>query len=119
MNSLIKFFEDRVQKCRDTLIVKAKEYATDDRLHNFMVSADFMGVSPEQACLSFMTKHLVSISDMCGDSTQGKSHTLEIWDEKIGDALNYLFLLSALVCRDAVYLGEIPDEEEKIIKGGQ
>lgn len=108
-----QIFEDRVQKCRDTLIVKAKEYATDDRLHNFMVSADFMGVSPEQACLSFMTKHLVSISDMCGDSTQGKSHTLEIWDEKIGDALNYLFLLSALVCRDAVYLGEIPDEEEK------
>lgn len=95
-----EIFEEQVQRCRDVLVVKAKEYATDDRLHNFMVAAEFMGISPEQACLSFMTKHLVSISDLCKDATNNKPHSREIWDEKIGDALNYLFLLSAIIRRN-------------------
>ena len=92
--------EEQMQKCKDTLIVKAAEYSTEDRLHNFMVASEFMGVSPEQVCLGFLSKHLVSISDMCMQSSQGGHYTELLWDEKIGDSINYLLLLSAIIRRE-------------------
>lgn len=36
---------DRIQKCIDTLGVKANEYATSDRLHNFKVAGVLQGCS--------------------------------------------------------------------------
>ena len=43
------------------------------------------------------TKHFVSISDMCQD---GKPHSIDMWNEKITDAINYLFLLKGLVVEE-------------------
>ncbi len=75
--------------------MKAKEYASDeDRLHNFKVAAAFNSQTPEQACWGFLTKHLVSLADMVAS---GKEYNFGAWDEKIGDALNYLFLLDAII----------------------
>lgn len=88
-------FEDAVQQCRSVLVVKAKEYASDDdRLHNFKKAAALTGGTPEQALWGFLVKHLISISDMV---ESGKDYPDAIWDEKVGDALNYLFLLRAQV----------------------
>lgn len=88
-------FEQTVQNCRDVLVNKAKEYASDgDRMHNFKVAGRFNGRSPEQELWGFLTKHLVSLTDMV---QSGEYYPAEKWDEKLGDALNYLFLLRALV----------------------
>lgn len=88
-------FEIITQNMQNVLINKAKEYATDeDRLHNFKVAAQVIGGTPEEACWAFMTKHLVSIRDMV---LSNKEYSPEVWDEKVGDALNYLVLLRALV----------------------
>lgn len=88
-------FENQVQKCRDVLVNKAKEYASDgDRMHNFKIAARFNGRTPEQELWSFLTKHLVSLTDMV---QSGDYYPPEAWDEKLGDALNYLFLLRALL----------------------
>lgn len=92
-----EIFEEQVQRSRETLGFKAKEYATTDRLHNFKVAAEYLGMSPEQACLAFATKHFVSIADMCHNVTHGETYDLSVWNEKIGDAINYLFLLRAIV----------------------
>lgn len=82
----------------DTLLDKAKEYATDgDRLHNFKVAAATQGISPVQALGGMMCKHTVSVYDMIGT---GKEYPLELWEEKIKDSINYLFLLWALVQED-------------------
>lgn len=79
----------------DTLLAKAKEYATDgDRLHNFKVAADVQGISPTAALAGMMAKHTVSVYDMIGT---GQVYPLELWEEKIKDSINYLFLLWALV----------------------
>lgn len=87
-------FENTVQKCRDVLVEKAKEYASDhDRMHNFKKAAHFNGRTPEQELWSFLTKHLVSLTDMV---QSGKHYPSEVWDEKLGDFLNYGFLLRAL-----------------------
>jgi hypothetical protein len=88
-------FRDTFDKAARVLLAKADEYASDeDRLHNFKLAKYVMGVdTPEQACWAFLTKHLVSIRDMVNS---GEHYSPEIWDEKIGDAINYLILLKAL-----------------------
>jgi hypothetical protein len=79
----------------DTLMHKAKEYATDgDRLHNFKVAAAIQGVSPKEALAGMMAKHTVSVYDMIGS---GEDYPLDLWEEKIKDSINYLFLLWALI----------------------
>lgn len=79
----------------DTLTAKAAEYATDgDRLHNFKVAAAVQGISPTAALAGMMAKHTVSVYDMIGD---GEVHPMELWEEKIKDSINYLFILWALL----------------------
>ena len=89
-----KAFEEQVERCREVLVNKAREYATEDRLHNFKVAAALQGISPEAALAGFLAKHIVSIFDM---TPTPKSHSRAQWDEKITDALNYLFLLNAII----------------------
>ena len=76
------------------MVNKAKEYATQDRLHNFKVAAELQGVSPVQALAGMMAKHTVSVYDMC---LSGKTFQIELWNEKITDHMNYLLLLQGLV----------------------
>ena len=89
--------EDRIASIRSTLSTKADEYATTwDVLHNFRAGASFTMLSMETTLWGFMTKHLVSLRDMI-QSRQVKQYTMEQWDEKIGDTINYLILLEAIV----------------------
>ena len=89
-----QIMEDQFQRCRQVLIVKAKEYATEDRLHNFRVAAALQSCTELQALAGMMAKHTVSVYDMTRD---GKPHPLELWEEKITDSINYLLLLRAMV----------------------
>lgn len=48
--------------------------------------------------MGMLTKHLVSLSDMCGKTESlGATYPVAAWEEKIGDAINYLVLLEAIV----------------------
>lgn len=88
-------FERQIEQCRDTLLTKSREYATDeDKLHNFKVAAVIVQGTPEQALWGFLAKHLVSLSDMVHSDD---FYPTGVWDEKIGDAMNYLVLLRACV----------------------
>lgn len=87
--------EHRIDLIRSVLKSKADEYATNgDRLHNFRVIAALNGVSMESANWSLACKHLVSIRDM---ALSGKPYSWDLWREKVGDAINYLILLEAIV----------------------
>jgi hypothetical protein len=76
------------------LITKAREYATEDRLHNFKVAAALQGCTPAQALAGMMAKHTVSVYDM---ARNGREYPQALWDEKITDSINYLLLLAAVV----------------------
>lgn len=77
-----------------TLAHKSKEYGLGDRLHNFKVAAAMQGTTPENALLGMLAKHLVSVVDLC----QGRlTNTEQMANEKIGDAINYLILLEAVL----------------------
>jgi len=84
----------QIKRSLDVLVVKAKEYATDDRLHNFKVAAVLQHETPVQALQGMLIKHTVSINDMCNS---GFPYHIEVWNEKITDSINYLLLLSALI----------------------
>ena len=92
-----KVLEDRVKRCIDTLSVKADEYATTDRLHNFKVAGEIQNCTPITALAGMMAKHTVSVYDLIQRYESGFEVSEELWNEKIGDSINYLLLLTALI----------------------
>lgn len=73
---------------------KSAGYSTsEDRLHNFRTAAALNGTTMEQALWGMLTKHIVSLRDMV---QTGHPHSPDLWDEKIGDAINYLAILRAI-----------------------
>ncbi|QYC53975.1 hypothetical protein SEA_NITHYA_54 [Gordonia phage Nithya] len=91
--------ETTLNDVRQTLHAKGVEYVPggeeQDRFHNFEISAAFNQQRSTEALWGFLTKHLVSLSDMVKvDSTD---HTMEKWEEKIHDAIIYLILLKGIV----------------------
>ena len=102
MNSeqFARIFDKQVQRCSETLLGKAAEYATDDdRLHNFNTAAALTGETPQQALGGFMVKHTVSVYDLIAD--EPNKHDMALWDEKITDHINYLILLKAVITEAA------------------
>lgn len=90
-----QILEDQIASMRKVLSSKAKEYADDsDRLHNFMIAADLNDCTTDQALWGFLTKHIVSLRDMVYNN---EMLPMEMWEEKIGDTINYLILLKAVV----------------------
>jgi len=94
---------ERINKIQATLCSKAKEYASDsDRLHNFKVAAKLSSTieTPEQALFGMLRKHLVSVIDIIDNTAKNVFPSVGLRDEKIGDAINYLILLEALLIDD-------------------
>jgi hypothetical protein len=89
--------EKRIDLVRQTLLAKHKEYAKDDNVfRNFDEAAGGLSLHSTSAEVlwSYMTKHLVSIKDIVSDNTPV---TNEVVSEKIGDVINYLILLEAML----------------------
>lgn len=110
-----KVFDETIEKSRKVLVEKASEYATDfNRLHNFHSGSGLTGNTPEQVCWGFAVKHIVSISDMVAadERYEPSKFSLSQWDEKIGDALNYLILLRALIVEGATHFDDLSESTE-------
>ena len=88
---------NRIETCKSVLCSKAEEYATDDRLHNFKVAGKLQKCTAVKALGGMMAKHTVSVYDLIDDYEQGKAISKEMWTEKIGDSINYLLLLTAML----------------------
>ena len=90
--------ERRIAAIREILLVKAKEYARNgDRLHNFKRASALLKCTPERALCGMLTKHIISVYDMVDDLERGVWTARSVWDEKIGDMINYAILLEALI----------------------
>lgn len=91
--------DDLMLKCKDILVIKAAEYAKEDRLHNFKLAAKLEGVTVKQALAGMMAKHTVSIYDMLWAD---KSFPMAQWQEKLVDHMNYLILLKAILVEEEI-----------------
>ena len=90
-----RIVERQAELCGVLLGTKGREYAPGfDRLSAFKKAAALQNVTQAQAAFGMLAKHLVSVSDMVNDPD---SYDLEKWDEKIGDSINYLLIIRAIV----------------------
>jgi len=89
--------DKQLAHCKAILIHKAREYATEDRAHNFKQAAKLQGNSDRQALGGMMSKHIISVYDMLKTDEQ---YPDELWDEKIADSINYLLLLKAVIASE-------------------
>lgn len=88
----------RLARTREVLAAKADEYASEtDRLHNFKRAAELGSDTPAEALLGMLRKHWVSLMDLADRSFLGVPIPAAVVDEKIGDAVNYLILLEAVL----------------------
>ena len=90
-------FEEQVERCRKVLLIKGKEYTPDeaDRFSSFKTAAGLQHTTQIQALLGMLAKHIVSLYDMSYVGTE--KYDMAVWDEKITDAMNYLFILKAIL----------------------
>lgn len=94
----MRIVQDAMTRSLIVLEHKAKEYSWDgDRLSNFKKAGALQGCAPEAALLGMLVKHWVSICEMVQDLGQGKHWPQEVWQEKLGDNINYSYLLEALL----------------------
>ena len=94
-----KMTEARLERTRKTLAAKATEYADgNDRLHNFKMAAAMSRKTVRQALFGMLAKHLVSVVDMVESK---EAFEVGYIDEKVGDAINYLILLEAVLIENS------------------
>lgn len=100
---------NRISKTIQTLVIKAKEYASDtDRLHNFNKAGNMSNQSREKALKGFLLKHIVSLDDIIENLDKGIIPSKDVIDEKIGDIINYHILIEACI------IDRINSEEDKV-----
>lgn len=89
-----EILESRLIEIKNVLGDKAKEYAIGDRLYNFKRAAEISRTTPQKALFGMFSKHLVSVIDLVEGNL---ANTRSMINEKIGDAINYLILLEAIL----------------------
>lgn len=99
-----KLYTDMRVKEQDLLGFKRGEYTQGDEdvLINFKQVAAFMNITPEEVCLTYMMKHIQSITMAVkrnpGIKFEWKTETGEEGlAQRFSDARNYLLLLAALI----------------------
>lgn len=108
-NSVIR---DQIQRSFDVLHDKNEAYNPDqDKLATFKKVAGLRGQSARRALAGMMSKHTVSVYDLC-EAEQPAD--LDIWNEKITDHINYLLLLRAVVEEEIVENSNVEDREAAI-----
>ena len=65
-----------------------------DRLYNFKRAAEISQTTPQKALIGMFLKHLVSVFDLADGKLES---TPAMVNEKVGDAINYLILLEAIL----------------------
>ena len=102
-NSLQITILNAFYRCTHLMHRKSQEYSpNEDRLENFKESGREDDISSEEALWGMLRKHLTSLGMMCRaltptPGTYHEPHSQSIWEEKLTDAHNYLFLLEALL----------------------
>lgn len=96
-----QILERRIELTKKVLVQKGNEYGEQvDRLANFKRLAEEQDCHILEAWFGVAAKHLVSVKQMVKSK---QKYPQEVWDEKLGDLINYLCLLEAIVQEEGVY----------------
>jgi len=102
-----KYKADILSKAEEVMAKKESEYhSTYDVLSNLRFIAEFRETSTPAAIMNLIAKPLVSISQMVTREFTNLleqprlDYSLEAWDEKFVDSINYLLKLYAAIRED-------------------
>lgn len=89
------FEKEILDRAQQNLVSKAnRDYGVDeDKLFNFHSAAPILG-SPELVCLSYATKHFMSIAKYAQEK---KTLPKDLALEKVGDMISYMVIMYALM----------------------
>lgn len=109
---LKEIMHEQFDHCMDMMTRKSEEYTqeSDDKLEHFKAAAALMGITPAAALMGMLSKHLVSVADMCMDPRGSLAYSMERWSEKITDSMNYMFLLKAIIKEEYQTWAEVEEE---------
>jgi len=96
--------QERLRLTGQTLTLKQAEYAdVNDVFRNFKNAGAHLKTTKEKALWGMAVKHLVSIEDMIEVVAIGRGYEISPAQvqEKIGDMINYLILLEAMLTEEA------------------
>lgn len=97
-NQFKEICDAQFEYCLEVLGVKANEYViSTDRLKFIKDGALLLRCNNKEAVYALMSKHLISIRDMCQQDSQNYTK----WLEKITDTINYLLLLKAVIYEES------------------
>lgn len=86
----------RIEKSKNVLANKAKEYAFEKgRYHNFIEAGGLINELPIRVALLFGLKHFQSLIDIVEDRISFSEK--EICEEKIGDSFNYCIIMLGML----------------------
>ena len=90
-------------KLRDSFFTTASEVSdnksfeytisNDDKLYNFKHVAERLGITPKQALMVYVLKHVDALTN---DAKTGKTHSDETTYNRAIDVANYMVLLAAI-----------------------
>lgn len=86
------FANSEVKHALNVLELKSSYNNPKDYFSYFDRVATLLGVSKEEALFALMSKHIISIVDLC----KKQEPDFTIWQEKLTDTINYLILLGAM-----------------------
>ena len=97
-DKFMELLEERFNKTRETYSTKMIEYANvNDVFESFKKGVGFsFHDTPEGVAWEYACKHFESIKTIIS-KVSDEVPTDELLDEKIGDAINYLIIIKALV----------------------
>lgn len=102
----------RLGKIKRVLDKKAEQYALDgDRLSQFRSAARMRDTTLPQALWGMAMKHLVSVQDIVDGRLEP---TPLLVSEKIGDLINYLILLEAVLAETINFKGQYCYEMDRL-----
>lgn len=106
IDSFEKLCKDFWDHEMDLMEWKAGEYTNDnDRIKNFRMVAEFLNMTPAQVALTYLLKHIQSITlAVCGRpyTWAWETESGEGLKQRIADARNYLLLLAACIDDEVV-----------------
>jgi predicted transcriptional regulator len=89
----IQRFDKLVEKLRQTLSSKGKDYASEDVLSNFKESAERIGQKPYEQCLSMISQKVSRLSNLFKQDRKPDNESVQ---DSILDLIGYSFLLDAI-----------------------
>ena len=111
---LLQHVKDELNACVAVFENKNDSYGQDEEaLHNFIVGAMLQNNTLQQTLGGYLAKHIASVYDLinAGDEIDSPEK-MDIWHEKITDAIVYLSILHS-ICLEEYYYNVEKDSTTK------